>query len=207
MKSRAFARLCALALAIALVGTAPAGFAQTVSPPTGVDEDHSAHHPPAASELPTPPPTQPSGMPMGMMGQDRPAGMMGSDTNEMMSMMRNMMTMMSAQSGMMASNIEGRIASLKTELKITDAQAPAWNRFAEAMRAAAGSMGNMYEQTMQSGPAAILPARLERREKMIATHLSRVRALQDALKPLYASFNDDQKKIADGMMIGPMGMM
>jgi len=146
-------------------------------------------------------------MPMGMMGQDRPAGMMGRDTNEMMSMMRNMMTMMSAQSGMMASNIEGRIASLKTELKITDAQAPAWNRFAEAMRAAAGSMGNMYEQMMQSGPAAILPARLERREKMIATHLSRVRALQDALKPLYASFNDDQKKIADGMMIGPMGMM
>ncbi len=68
-------------------------------------------------------------------------------------------------------------------------------------------MTGMYEQMMQSGPAATLPARLERRETLLSSHLSRVRALKDALDPLYASFSDEQKKIANGMMIGPMGMM
>jgi len=125
----------------------------------------------------------------------------------MMSMMRNMMTMMGAQSGMMAANVEGRIASLKSELKITDAQTSAWNKFADALRAAGGSMNDMYQQMMQSGPATTLPARLDRRETMLVAHLSRVKALKEALTPLYASFSDAQKKIADSMMIGPMGMM
>lgn len=150
----------------------------------------------------------------GMMGQSCMGGTTGQSSStgmmcmrDMISMMRSMMTMMGAQSGMMASNAEARIASLKTELKITDAQIPAWNKFAEALRATAGSMNGMYEQMTQSGPAATLPARLERRETMLSTHLNRVRALKEALDPLYASLSDEQKKIADGMMIGPMGMM
>ena len=133
--------------------------------------------------------------------------MMGGATNEMMSMMRNMMTMMSAQSGMMASNIEGRIASLKTELKITDAQTPQWNRFADALRAAAQSMNGMYQLMMQPGSEATLPARLDRQQTMLAAHLSSLKALKEGLGPLYSSLSDDQKKIADGMIIGPMGMM
>jgi hypothetical protein len=32
----------------------------------------------------------------------------------------------------MAGHVEGRIAFLKTELKITEAQSPQWNQFAEA---------------------------------------------------------------------------
>ena len=141
----------------------------------------------------------------GTMGQSGSGGMTG--MNDMMSMMRNMMTMMSAQSGVMAANVEGRIASLKSELKITDAQISAWNKFADALRAAGGSMNDMYQQMMQSGPAATLPARLDRRETMLSAHLSRVKALKEALDPLYASFTDEQKKIANGIMIGPMGMM
>ena len=47
-----------------------------------------------------------------------------------------MMRMMMGQNGMpmMASHIDGRLAFLKTELKITDAQLPLWNVFAQAMR-------------------------------------------------------------------------
>jgi len=75
------------------------------------------------------------------------------------------------------------------------------------LRAAGGSMNDMYQQMMQSGPAATLPARLNRRETMLAAHLTRVKALKEALTPLYASFSDAQKEIADSMMIGPMGMM
>jgi hypothetical protein len=60
---------------------------------------------------------------------------------------------------------------------------------------------------MQYGPAATLPARLERREAMLSAHLGRVKTLKEALDPLYASLSAEQKKIADSIMIGPMGMM
>jgi hypothetical protein len=146
-------------------------------------------------------------MPMDMMGQDGRSGMMGGDMEQMMSMMRSMMTMMSADSGMMAPNVEGRIASLKTELKITDAQAPQWNQFADALRGTARSMNGRYGQMMRPGAGATLPARLERQQTMLSTHLNSIKALKEALDPLYASFSDEQKKIADATMIGPMGMM
>src|SRR6516164_6179100 len=209
MQSRLRICLSATAFAVALYGMASGGFAQTASPSTGIDQNHSAHHPQTASEAPVAPAkpneapsTNAQGSSGGMMGQSG-SGMTG--MNDMMSMMRNMMTMMSAQSGMMAANVEGRIASLKSELKITDAQTSAWNKFADALRAAGGSMNDMYQQMMQSGPAATLPARLNRRETMLAAHLTRVKALNEALTPLYASFSDAQKEIADSMMIGPMG--
>lgn len=127
--------------------------------------------------------------------------------NQMMSMMRNMMTMMGAQSGMMSSNVEGRIASLRTELKITDAQAPQWNRFADALRATAKSMNGMFEQMMSSDIEATLPGRLERHEKMLSAHLNVLKTLREAVEPLYAALSNDQKKTADQLRIGPMGMM
>lgn len=64
---------------------------------------------------------------------------------QMMSMMRDMTAMMSAQSGMMTSHVEGRIAALKSELKITDAQALQWSRFADALRGTAKSMDVKHE--------------------------------------------------------------
>ena len=226
MKSRLRICLPAAAFAAALYGMASGGFAQTASPST--DQNHSAHHPQTANEAPAAPAKSNEAPSMntqsgsggmmgqggmmsqgGMMGQGGMAqgGMMGGDMSQMMGMMRNMMTMMGAQSGMMAANVEGRIASLKSELKITDAQTSAWNKFADALRAAGGSMDDMYQQMMQSGPATTLPARLERRETMLSAHLGRVKTLKEALDPLYASLSAEQKKIADSMMIGPMGMM
>jgi hypothetical protein len=196
-----------LALAFAIASPIPAGLAQTAAPS---DQDHSAHHPASA---PTSAPSDKA--PMGMMGKDKGdmmgkaggAGMMGGDMKEMMSMMRNMMTMMSAHSGMMASNVEGRIAGLKTELKISDAQAPQWNRFADALRGAGKTMNGMSEQTMSSGMTMTLPSRFDQQQQMLSTHLNSLKTLKEALDPLYASFSDDQKKTADGLMIGPMGMM
>ncbi|WP_374313015.1 Spy/CpxP family protein refolding chaperone [Dongia sp.] len=48
-------------------------------------------------------------------------------------------------------HIEGRLAFLKTELKITDAQAPQWNAYADAMRANAKRMGDMFGDMMSKG--------------------------------------------------------
>mgnify|MGYP005816857899 CR=1 FL=1 len=192
----------ALLVASAMVAEPTFSFAQTTTPAGQSDEDHAAHHPGGK-----PPAAMPSDeMPMGTMGRDGQAGMMAGDMKQMMSMMRSMMTMMSAESGMMASHVEGRIASLKSELAITDAQTPQWNRFADALRAAAKSMNGMYGQMMQPKGTA-LPARLDAQETMLSVHLASLKALKEALDPLYASFSDDQKKRADGLMIGPMGMM
>ena len=213
MNCVARSRISVLALTLIAIGSAPAAFAQTTAPPGQADQDHRAHHPDAnASEKPSVPPA--SGLPsmqpggMGMKGMMTHGGMMsGDEMKQMMSMMRDMMTMMSAQSGMMASHAEARIAALKAELKITDAQAPQWNRFAEALRGTAKSMEDMHRQMMQSAATATLPARLARQEQMLSAHLVSLKTLKETLETLYASFSDDQKKIADGITIGPMGMM
>lgn len=190
-----------LVLAAALWGMTT-DFAQFAS--AADEQDHGAHHPPAASEAPPAPPAPSGEMSNGMMGKDGQRGMMmGRDMKDMMSMMRDMMGMMSAQ----ASNIETRIASLKTELKITDAQAPQWDRFAEALRTAVKSMSGVHQKMMAQGMGGTLLARLDRQEAMLTAHLASVKSLKEALEPLYASFSDEQKKIADGMMIGPMGVM
>jgi hypothetical protein len=204
--------IAGLVLAIAMGSAVPAAFAQTPPP-----QDHSTHHPPGAAPgqpaAPTPP-TQ-----GGMMGQGgMMAGMMCADMmgkqadgkpgemGQMMPMMQHMMTMMSARSGMMMPNVEGRIATLKTELKISDAQMPQWNRFADALRATASSMNEMHKTMMQSDRKS-LPDRMAAREQMMTTHLAAMKSLREALQPLYATLGDEQKKVADQIMIGPMGMM
>jgi hypothetical protein len=65
--------------------------------------------------------------------QSMPQGAMGG--MPIMGMMGMMMAMME-----MSGHIEGRIAFLKTELKITETQMPQWNAFVEALRGNAGRM-------------------------------------------------------------------
>jgi LTXXQ motif family protein len=102
-------------------------------------------------------------------------------------------------------------ASLKTELKITEAQMPAWNKFADALLAVAKSMDEsmdaMHKKMMEPGAVPSLPDKLQHHAKMAAVHLANLNAIKAALDPLYASFSDDQKKLADRLRIGPMGVM
>lgn len=137
-----------------------------------------------------------------MKGCDMMSGMMGGD----MAHMPDMMSMMHEQ----LSHAGDRVASLKTELKITEAQTPAWDKFAGALLAASKSMEESMEamhKRMQSGAAVSLPSRLEHHAQMAAAHLTSLQAIKAALDPLYASFSDEQKKLADGQKIGPMGLM
>jgi hypothetical protein len=169
-------RKCGGLLAIAVSLIATATLAQT-----------SATPPAATGTAPA------QGMPT--MGGQQMGGM------RMMGMMR-MMMMQNA----MAEHVEGRIAFLKTELKITDAQQPLWNAVADAMRANAKEMTDMMpmmRSMMQ--PSATLPEKLAAREKMMTANLDAFRKLKAAVEPLYAALNDDQKKTADELMIGPMG--
>ena len=122
------------------------------------------------------------------------------------------MGMMMGQDGMgvmsmMAGHVEGRLAFLKTELKITDAQLSLWNAVADAMRANAKTMGGMAEGMMGGMQAGTLPKKLAAREKLMTAHLEALRKFKAAVDPLYAALSDEQKKTADELLIGPMGMM
>ena len=108
---------------------------------------------------------------------------------------------------MTAEHIEGRLAFLKTELKITDAQLPLWNAFAQAMRDIATAMQAVPHTMMGKNNAATLPDKLAARETMLAARLETVRKLKAATDPLYMALDTDQKKTADELMLGPMGMM
>jgi hypothetical protein len=66
-------------------------------------------------------------------------------------------------------------------------------------------MNGMFEQIMQTGAAATVPARLDRQETMLTAHLDGLKALKAALEPLYASLSGEQKKVADGLMIRTYG--
>lgn len=109
----------------------------------------------------------------------------------------------------MASHIEGRLAYVKAELKITAAQESLWNSYAAAARDSANAM-LAHCTTMMSergASAASLPERLDQHEQLMAAQLDAVRATNKALKPLYAALGDSQKRTADQAFWGPMGMM
>lgn len=171
-----------LAIAVSLIATA--ALAQT-----------SATPPAATGTAPA------QGMPM----------MAGQQMVRIMAVMRMIMGQ-----NAVAEHVEGRIAFLKTELKITDAQQPLWNAFADAMRANAKEMTDMMPMMqsmmpmMQSvmpmmPPSGTLPEKLAAREKIMTAHLDVLRKLRAAVEPLYVTLNDDQKKTADELIIGPMG--
>ena len=114
-----------------------------------------------------------------------------------------------AMCNIMANHIEGRLAYIKAELKITEAQGSLWNAYADAARDNANAMRAHCTIMMstRSGSAANLPDRLEQHEQLMATQLDAVRAMNKMLKPLYAALNDSQKQTADQLFWGPMGMM
>ena len=109
----------------------------------------------------------------------------------------------------MASHLDGRLAYLKAEVKITEAQEPLWKAYAGAARDNANGMQARCAAMMSSrgGTGLSLPDRLDLHEQFMAAQLDALRAMNKALKPLYAALSEDQKKIADQMFWGPMGMM
>lgn len=142
-----------------------------------------------------------------------PAGgrtMMGPGSGPMAQMMRMMGDMSSgagASAMMSSTHIEGRIAFLKTELHVTDAQTPQWSAFADALRAQSktgcGAMSKVNPPAETSSATTHVEAMLT----MMAARLDSLKAVVNAEKALYGVLADDQKAAADELIFGPsMGM-
>ena len=172
--------------------------------------DHEAHHPDGGAitqQQPAQPAAPQAGRTgPGMMGGNMMGGMMGQGQAGPAGMMPMMNMMMGMQSG--AEHVEGRLAFIRAELKITDAQTPQWTAFAEAVRRNAGSMAEMGKSMMGGGQGApaTLPERLAREDKLVAAHLAALKKAEEAVTQLYGVLTDDQKKVADTIVVGPMGM-
>ena len=154
---------------------------------------------PAQQSAPNP------GSMMGMMG----FGMMGPGVTGMMGPGMMAGTSGPAMCTAMAGHIDGRLAYLKAELKITEAQEQLWNTYAAAARGNTNTMLARCSTIMSrhDGSTLSLPDRLDQNEQLMAAHLDAMRAMNKALKPLYAALSEDQKKTADQLFSGPMGMM
>ncbi|MBI3516606.1 MAG: Spy/CpxP family protein refolding chaperone [Proteobacteria bacterium] len=154
----------------------------TLAAPVAFADD--AHHPAGAAQPPSPAAPAPS----------------ASQGMGMMPMMHMMMT-----HGARLDHIEGRLAFLKAELKITDGQLPYWNVFADAMRSQAKAMGS-GPMAMPSGAPQTAPGRLDTEEHHLTASLNAVRALKATVQPLYAVLEAAQKQTFDQLALHPMGM-
>lgn len=102
---------------------------------------------------------------------------------------------------------EARLAYVKTALKITDAQAPQWDAYANVVRKQAQAADQRMqehharmEQAKAAGgernrPTAI--EQLERRQQFFTNAAARSGELLAVQKPLYAALSPDQKRVAD----------
>ena len=208
-----------MATALTVAALAVPAWAQA---PAGHDHSHTADSEKAGPATPAPAPSPSTTAPQGA------AGMMGGGMGNMAMMndMKNMMSRMSAMHdtrmmqmmGMMGrgtngmatiDRVEGRIAFLRAELKITDAQAESWNGFADALRANARKLAEVRASiTPKPGEAAVsnLAARLEQQEQWLAARLEGTRAMKSAFVKLNELLSDDQKKTANDLLAPHLGM-
>lgn len=179
-----------------------------------------SHHPATTTDAPATSPAPETAAPQAPTPGGMPGGMMGGD------MMKMMQEMMGRQPGMMQGmmgggvmgqmmspeHVEGRIAFLKAELQVTDAQQPLWDALAEAIRANAGAASEMMSGA-QGGMAmgskgSTAPQRVEAQERALSARLDSLRRLKAALDPFYAALDAAQREKADKLLVpAPMGMM
>lgn len=176
---------------LALVAFSFGAVAQTV------DE----HHPAKPGEEPEA--TQPA--------EQAPTDQMGAMMQGMMAQMP-MMQMMKAMQGQdamggldLTEHVKGRIAFLKAELAITDAQADKWNAFADALRAYSAALKPTQMADIDA-TAPDLVARLDQSEKQLSAELDGLRGLKAALAPLWEVLTEDQRSTATTLLPVHMGV-
>ncbi|MEX0406876.1 Spy/CpxP family protein refolding chaperone [Aquibium sp. LZ166] len=111
----------------------------------------------------------------------------------------------------MLDRIDGRLAFMRTELKITDEQTPAWEAFASVVRDTAETHNTLMRSTMEevwSGDfqKKPLPERLSIQETHLEARLEQVRQVKEKADALYAVLDDEQKNAADDVVLPMMGM-
>jgi hypothetical protein len=107
----------------------------------------------------------------------------------------------------MLDRVEGRLAFIKAELKITEAQVSAWNQLADTIQTAAKNHNERVKTAFsREEKAKTLPERLEAREQFVSARLDEIKQIKGSLANLYAVLSDAQKKEADDIVLPMAGM-
>jgi periplasmic protein CpxP/Spy len=101
--------------------------------------------------------------------------------------------------------IDGRIAFLKAELKITPAQEAQWQQVATAMHDNAKALDQAITNARQNGGAMDAVQRLELREQFAKVRADSDARLLAAFKPLYASLSPEQQQMANQLVAAHHG--
>ena len=149
---------------------------------------------------------------MGMMGGNCPMmGMMGGQGMMNKGMMGQDQGM--GGQGMMNDHVHmdavaaGRLAFLKTELSITDAQMGAWDSYATAVEDRVATMQGMRQDMMKAMQSGDVIARMDARISGMEAMVDSMKAIRPATEQLYAALTDEQKQRANqliGMGCGGM---
>ncbi len=108
-------------------------------------------------------------------------------------------------------HIEGRLAFLETELKITEEQASAWKALADVIRATARTHTEAMQEMMTTPQDdgfwdRPLPDRLAFQQVHMEARLDEIKMIGEAVDKFYAVLSDEQKEIADEIVLPAMGM-
>jgi hypothetical protein len=95
--------------------------------------------------------------------------------------------------------VETRIKTLHSQLRITAAQEPAWNNVAQVMRDNAKTMSDLRRQQTESEKSASAPDMLNAYAKMIDAHADGIHKFIPIFQTLYDSMSEAQKKTADAV--------
>jgi hypothetical protein len=110
-----------------------------------------------------------------------------------------------------AARAEQRLARLKTDLKVTAAQEPLWQAFAEKAKAEAGKGFQAMRDNAQDLSLSA-PERMSRMTELMKQRVAAMESVNGSFKQLYDALTPDQKRVADihaarmGHM-GPKGKM
>jgi len=96
--------------------------------------------------------------------------------------------------------VDGRIAFLKAELKITPDQEGQWQQLATAMRQNANAFDEAISSTRQQHGTMDAIQRLTVREQFDQVRTANDARLLAAFKPLYASLSPEQQNIANQLV-------
>ena len=98
---------------------------------------------------------------------------------------------------------DARIAAIQAGLKLTPDQQKLWGPVEQALRANSAGRAERMEQRRERGPAASRPdfmQRLEQRADLSSKAAASATSLSTAMKPLWASLDDSQKRLLPILM-------
>ncbi len=103
--------------------------------------------------------------------------------------------------------VAGRLAYLKDELDITEAQSQAWKAYVDAVNSRVEAMQGMRQNMMRAIQKSSAVERMNARIKSMEVMLEAMKTVKPATEKLYSALTDEQKNVADeliGMDCGAM---